>query len=146
MKKLLFGAAAIMLMVSCSGNGASEKAQEDSTRITDSIAQQEAALATDGQVRQDSLRQDSIAKAEAAAQYDDLLNEYLAATTKLENLAKKVKRLENVNFNTVNNTLSKCVSLERQIKKVKSKLTPEQLEKFKKGKTKWDKNVRNFVS
>ena len=146
MKKLFFGGVALLLMASCAGRGSSEKAREDSVRIADSIAQVETATAAAEQARQDSIRQDSIAKAEAASQYDDLLNEYVAATTKLENLANKVKRLENVNFNTVNNTLSKCASLERQIKKVKSNLTPEQLEKFKKAKKKWDKNVRNFVA
>lgn len=46
MKKLLLGAVALLLMASCSGNGTSEKAKEDSTRITDSIAPVEAAHQT----------------------------------------------------------------------------------------------------
>lgn len=61
MKKLLFGAAALILMASCSGNGtSSEKDTEDSTRIADSIAQVEAAKAAAEQARLDSIRQDSI--------------------------------------------------------------------------------------
>ena len=65
MKIFLFGVTALFLMASCSGNGASEKAKEDSLRIADSIAQVEAAKAE--QARLDSIRQDSIAKAELEA-------------------------------------------------------------------------------
>lgn len=69
MKKLFFGTIALFLMASCSGNGASEKAKEDSARVADSIAQvevtrqaEEAALTTAEQARLDSIRRDSIAK------------------------------------------------------------------------------------
>ena len=71
MKKLLFGTAALLLMASCSGNGTSEKTREDSTHITDSIAQvetarqaEEAAMTTAEQVHLDSIRQDSINRIE----------------------------------------------------------------------------------
>ena len=64
MKKLLFGAVVLLLMVSCSGNGTTEKAQEDSKRLADSIAQVKAAAE---QARLDSIRQDSIQKAELEA-------------------------------------------------------------------------------
>ena len=69
MKKVVSGAAALLLLASCSGNGASEKAKEDSIRIADSIAQVEAAQAAAEQarlesMRQDSIRQDSIERAE----------------------------------------------------------------------------------
>ena len=64
MKKLLFGAAALLVMVMASCNGASEKAREDSIRIADSIAQIEAAKAAAEQARLDSIRQDSIQNAE----------------------------------------------------------------------------------
>lgn len=67
MKKILFGATALILMVSCSGNGTSyEKARQDSIRIADSIAQVEAAKAIAEQARQDSIRQDSIKRIEKA--------------------------------------------------------------------------------
>lgn len=69
-KNLLFGAATIMLMASCAGNGVSEKTKEDSIRIADSIAQveatrqaEEAAMAAE-QARLDSIRRDSLAKEE----------------------------------------------------------------------------------
>ena len=64
MKKLLLEASALILMASCAGNGASEKANEDSARIADSIAQVEATQAAAEQARLDSIRQDSIAKEE----------------------------------------------------------------------------------
>ena len=43
MKKSLLGAAALLLMVSCSGNSTTEKTNEDSVDLSDSIAQVEAA-------------------------------------------------------------------------------------------------------
>lgn len=68
MKKIFFGAVMMLLMASCSGNGTTKKASDDSARIADSIAQVEAAKAAAEQarldsIRQDSIRQDSIAKA-----------------------------------------------------------------------------------
>ena len=77
MKKLLFGVTALLLMTSCSGNGTTEKASDDSARIADSIAQVENAKAAAEQarldsIRQDSIRQDSIKKAEADAFYNKL--------------------------------------------------------------------------
>ena len=74
MKNLLFGVAAIMLMVSCSSNGAYEKAREDSAHIADSIAQIEAAQAAAEQARQDSIRQDSINSIEIDKQYSNALS------------------------------------------------------------------------
>lgn len=65
MKKILFGAAALFFIVSCSGNGASEKSNEDSLRVADSIAQAEAAQAAAEEARLDSIRQDSINNASA---------------------------------------------------------------------------------
>lgn len=67
MKKFLLGAAALFLLVNCAGKGASEKDQEESDRIADSIAQVEAERAAAEQARQDSIRQDSIQKAEEFA-------------------------------------------------------------------------------
>ena len=67
MKKILFVAAALFLMASCSGNGTTEKASDDSARIADSIAQVENAKAAAEQARLDSICQDSIQKAELEA-------------------------------------------------------------------------------
>lgn len=71
MKKLLFGIAALSLLISCSGNSASEKANEDSTLSTDSIVQLDTADSTTIQAEpeavpqealsQESVRQDSVA-------------------------------------------------------------------------------------
>ena len=139
MKKILFGAVVVLLMVNCSGKGASENAREESARLADSIALVEAAAA-------DSVRQDSIAKVEAAAKYDKIVNEYLEETTKLENLAKKLKNGKNINFKTSDNIMTRCVKLDGQIKKVKNELTPEQLEKYKKGRKKWNNSIGWFVA
>lgn len=80
MKKLLFGVATILLIVSCSGNGASEKAREDAARIADSIAKVEAEQAAAEQARLDSLRQDSIAKAQSlqanSAEVEKMITEF----------------------------------------------------------------------
>lgn len=46
MKKLLFGAAVLFLMTGCSGNGASEKANEDPSPNPDTIVQEETAIDT----------------------------------------------------------------------------------------------------
>lgn len=123
MKRILFGISALFLMASCSGNGASEKVREDSARIADSIAQVEAAKAAVEQARLDSIRQDSIAKAEVAAQYDALLNQYIkAANNPSAANANKSWRLGN------------------ELEKVKDKLTPEQRAKFEKAKKKRQNN------
>lgn len=134
MKKFLFGAAALILIASCSGNDASEKVREDSTRIADSIAQVEttrqAEIAAE-QARQDSIRQDSIAKVEKAAQeasqYDDLVNQYAALVNKLD------KEARSGNFNNIYSKVTKITNLEAKIRKVKNNLSPEQLKKYKKA-------------
>ena len=130
MKNLLLGAAALFLMASCSGNGTTEKTNEDSTRIADSIAQVEAAQAAAEQARQDSIRQDSIAKAEAqakTAQYDDLVDQYVALVNKLD------KEARSGNFNNIDSKVRKICNLEAKIRKVKNNLSPEQLTKYKKA-------------
>ena len=134
MKKFLFGAAALLLMASCSGNGTSEKKTEDSTRIADSIAQVEttrqAEIAAE-QARLDSIRQDSIAKvektAQEASQYDDLVNQYAALVNKLD------KEARSGNFNNMYSKVTKITNLEAKIRKVKNNLSPEQLKKYKKA-------------
>ena len=79
MKKLLFGAAALLMMTSCSGNGGSDKANEESAQAGDSITQVEATQKAEDatnvaaeQARLDSLRADSIQKAEAESFYNSL--------------------------------------------------------------------------
>ena len=72
MKKLLFGAAALLLMASCSGNRTTEKASDDSARIADSIAQVETAKAE--QTRLDSIRTDSLKHEEEELFYNSLPN------------------------------------------------------------------------
>ena len=135
MRKLLFGAVALLLMASCAGNGGSEKAGTDSNQTTDSPVQTEvAAQAEAEQARQDSIRQDSIAKAEkaektakAASQYDDLVNQYVASVNKLD------KETRSGIFKNVDSKAKKIFNLEAKIKKVKNNLSPEQLKKYKKA-------------
>ena len=129
MKKLFFGAAALLLMASCSGNGASKKANDDSARIADSIAQVETAKVTSEQACLDSLRQDSIAKAEesakVAAQYDELISQYVDAVNKYGKL-----RMGD-DWEAINKVYQKYMKLEKQISKIKGNLNSEQLSKFK---------------
>lgn len=71
MKKILFGAIALLLIASCGGKNESEKGKDRSNRTADSLAQeeairqaQEAAQAALEQERLDSIRQDSIRQEE----------------------------------------------------------------------------------
>ena len=73
MKKLLFFAMSLILMAGCSGNGASEKANEDSVRIADSIAKVEAAQAVAEQARLDSIAMDSIMQITIDDQYKNAI-------------------------------------------------------------------------
>lgn len=83
MKKLLFGAVALFLMISCTGKGSSEKAKEDSARIADSIANVEAAKVAE-QARLDSVRRDSM----------NNIQEFARVVKALENLPTDHNRLE----------------------------------------------------
>ena len=144
MKKLLFGAVALLLMASCSGNGTTEKANDDSARIADSIAQVEAAKAAAEQARVDSLRQDSIANAEKAAQeaskYDDLINQYVSAVNNVEKAAKKGQ------MNKMQSLCDEAQRLRNKIDKIKNELTPEQSAKFKKAVSKWGRLLNGVIA
>ena len=138
MKKLLFGAVALFLMASCSGNGTKEKTNEDSTHIADSIAQVEAVQAAVEQARLDSLRQDSIAKAEevakASAQYDGQLNDFRT------NINKFVKAVNNWNPSVFVPLMNKLDNMQSKLNKCKDQMTPQQQEEFKSLKIKYRKN------
>lgn len=69
MKKLLFGAAMMLLVASCSGNGTHETTIEDSTGIDDSIAQVEVAKQT---VQDSATQADSTATIAPEAQKNAL--------------------------------------------------------------------------
>lgn len=140
MKKLLFGISALLSLASCSGNGASEKAREDSTRIADSIAQVEAAKAAVEQARLDSIRQDSIAKAEVAAQYDDLVNQLVSAVNNIDNAHKKG------NYSNMHSLVNKYNSIHNQINKVKKDLSSEQLSKVKGAEKKYKRLVNGSIA
>ena len=134
MKKLLLGATVLLLMAGCSGHGTAEKTKEDSTRIADSIAQVEAA---NEQARLDSLRQDSIAKvekaAQQAAQYDDLVNQFVSVVNNIDNAHKKG------NYSNMHSLVNKYNSIHNQINKVKNDLSSEQLSKVKNAEKKYKK-------
>lgn len=150
MKKILLGIACLALMASCAGNSSTEKSSGDSLQPADSTVQVDTSKSSVEQATQDSASQGSTAKAEEQPkgnpEYDKLVDDYLSATTKLDGLAKKVKNGKNVNYDTVNSVITKCGKLEKQIKKVKGQLSPEQLEKFKKGQKKWAYSIGWFVA
>lgn len=60
MKKFLFGTVALLLMVSCTGKGESEKTNEDSTSIADSIPQVETVQPTTEKAQQDAIDRETI--------------------------------------------------------------------------------------
>ena len=138
MKKLLLGAAALLLMASCSGNGTSEKTNEDSARINDSISQVEANQAAAEQASVVSLRQDSIAKVEepsnTSAEYDELLDQYEKSVKSYQKLVKNFRG----DYDKQPSYTKKCRDLYNKINKVKNKLSPEQNKKFKSLKSKYD--------
>lgn len=140
MKKLLLGAAVLLLMVSCSENGTTEKTKEDSERIADSIAQVEAAKVAAEQARQDSIRQDSIAKAKSAAQYDGLVDQYVSAVNTVEKAAK------NGQWDKMQSLIDKAQRLRNKIDKIKNELTPEQSAKFKKAVSKWGRLCNGVIA
>ena len=141
MKKLLFGTAVVLLMASCSGNNASDKANDDSARIVDSIAQIEETKAAAEQAREDSIRQDSIAKAEelakATAQYDPMLDKYESLINKCWSMSKKGMT---INDQELADVWMAAGDEGTKLGKVKNKLNPEQQTRLKK----LDKDYEKF--
>lgn len=66
MKKLLFGCVALLLVAGCSGNG-NKQLEAPETITSDSISQMDAAAQQAEMARRDSIRRDSIIKAELEA-------------------------------------------------------------------------------
>ena len=75
MKKLLFGAAALLMMASCAGKEGAEKANDESAEAGDSITQVETAQKAEeaAKAEADIARQDSITSIEIAKQYSKAL-------------------------------------------------------------------------
>ena len=140
MRKILFGAFALFLMTSCTGNGTSEKINEDTARVTDSIAQIEATNAATEQAKQDSTPQNSSTKVEAAAEYDDLVNNYVNSVKSIDKAAKKG------DFSKMHSLINNYNSALNKINKVRSKLSPEQLSKVKKAEKKYKKLANGTIA
>lgn len=138
MRKLIFGSAILFLLANCSSNGASEKSNEDSSSITDSIAKGEAAKDTTEQVRQDSVVKDTTVKEEESsnttAEYDDLLNQYEKS---VKNYQKFVRNFRG-EYDKQPAYTKKCRNLYNKINKIKNKLSPAQNKKFKSLKSQYD--------
>lgn len=132
MKKIFYFTALLVMAVGCNGKG---DGQKNEAQIADSIAQAEARE----QARIDSIRQDSIAKAEelanAAAQYDNLLKQYEDAVVAYQKFVKNF----NGNYSKQPAYTTKCIDLYKQLNKVKDQLTDEQKKKFKSLSSKYDK-------
>ena len=84
MKNLLFGAMALFLMASCSGNGSSEKAKEDSARIADSLSHVEAIKEAEEAIKLadaaiEQARLDSIEKVQLALNAIPTFNEIVSS-------------------------------------------------------------------
>lgn len=159
MKKILFGATALLLMAACSGNGSKKSEKGSVYQDTDSLPQVEASSDSGGQSTSESPQEVKAATVDEndapkiekevnreTAQYDGMVDEYLEIATKVESQAKKVKGGQDINYEAVDPLLSRGFNLEVKLKKLKKKLSPEQLEKYKKAQKKWDNSVGWFVS
>lgn len=143
MKKNLLGVAVLLLLASCMGNNTTEKGNEDSANIVDSVAKAEIdKTASAEQARPDSIRQDSVVKVEKVekaekaekaekSKYDDLINQYVSAVNTVEKAAKKGQ------WNKIQSLCDRAVKLRNKIEKIKKDLTPEQSAKLKKAASKW---------
>ena len=137
MKKMLIGAAALLLMASCSGNGTTEKTLEDSARIADSIAQVETQTKSEKtDTVTDGLNSTQSAEEQTNdyAQYDDLLNQY---ETVVKQYQKFVKNF-NGNYSKQPTYTTKCNKLSGKLNKIKDILSPEQKKKLKSLRAKYD--------
>lgn len=132
-------------MASCSGNGESQKEREDSGQTIDSMAQIEVPQAQDAtegeQTLPDPASQDSIVKddeiTKATAQYDGIIKEYVSTVNSFAKVSKTVTQTGAYSKGV--SLLQKCFKQEEKINKIKSKLSPSQLEQFNKAKAKFKK-------
>ena len=126
MKKLLFGAAALLLLAGCSGNGNNEttdEATQDSTAVT----------VADDSVKATPDAPEAVT-AKDASQYDDLLKQYENAVTAYQKFIKNFKG----NYSKQPSYTKKCNNLYSKLNKAKNSLTEEQKKKLKSLKSKYD--------
>ena len=136
MKKLLFGVTALLLLGACSGSNSSknENQESDSIETTGTDSKTENAILNQEQARLDSLRQDSIAKAEkkvdaAAAKYDSMLDKYESLIKKCWSMSKKGLT---INDQELADVWMKAGDVGSKLDKANKNLTPEQKNRLKK--------------
>lgn len=161
MKKLLFGAAALFLMMSCSGNVKSEKTLEDSPQADSQEQVDESTVSATGN-EQDSSKMDTELKNETTdkeeksdntskadkeekakketSQYDDLVSQYVASVNNLEKAAYAGK------WDKITSLGNKHDNLRNKINKVKNNLSPEQKAKVKKAEKKYDRLLNGVIA
>lgn len=143
MKKLLFGVTALLLLGACSGSNSSknENQESDSIETTGTDSKTENAILNQEQARLDSLRQDSIAKAEkkveAAAKYDSMLDKYESLIKKCWSMSKKGLT---INDQELADVWMKAGDVGSKLDKANKNLTPEQKNRLKK----LNKDYRKF--
>ena len=144
MKKLLFGVTALLLLGACSGSNSSknENQESDSIETIGTDSKTENAAPSQEQARLDSLRQDSIAKAEkkvdaAAAKYDSMLDKYESLIKKCWSMSKKGL---SINDQELADVWMKAGDVGSKLDKANKNLTPEQKNRLKK----LNKDYRKF--
>lgn len=149
MKKLLFAAASIILMIGCNSNGEKNRETSDTLQLTDTVTQAEVQKDTLEQSKPEGTQLDSVDKQEVkkeakeeskekvkedTGQYDELLSQYETAVKSYQKFVKNF----NGNYSKQPSYTTKCNNLYKKIEKVKNKLSPEQQKKFKSLKSKYD--------
>ena len=141
MKKLLLIALPLIMLGGCAGGNKAEKEKEDSIRQADSLAAVEATVNAAQEAAEqaclDSLKQDSISKAEAQQASDNAATaKYDADLDKLQSLVDKCfsmsKKGMSINDQALADVWMETGSLVAKLSKVKSKMSEEQKARFKK--------------
>ena len=144
MKKLLFGAAALLLMSACSGsNGTKTDNQDmDSVNTIDSVAPAADSTTVKERPQLDAPQQDTVAQAEKkvdpeVAKYDSMLDNYESLIKKCWSMSKKGL---SINDQELADVWMEAGDVASKLDKANKKLTPEQQSRLKK----LDKDYKNF--
>lgn len=125
-----------MLIMGCSSNTESESKDSLNTKDSPNVVEQTVQTQPDSLPRDTKVaQQDSVNK--ATAQYDDLINEYVSTVNSFYKASQNLGKGNNWEKGV--SLLQKCWKIEDKIKKVKGKLSPEQLKKYKSAKSKFNK-------
>ena len=146
MKKLLFGAAALLLMGACSGSNSTKTDNQDmdSVNSIDTVSSAVDATPVEEQTKLDTLQSDTIADAEKkidpdVAKYDSMLDKYESLIKKCWSMSKKGLT---INDQKLADVWMAAGDVGSKLDKANKKLTPEQQSLLKK----LNKDYKKFCS